>query len=290
MARAEWESTTRFAEQALAILEAEQPMTIRQLFYRLVSAGVIANDIKEYKRVSRTLTKLRDDGRCPFEWIVDRSRPSYEPNVFTDARGYLEACKRSYRKDYWAKQPKYVEVWVEKDAIIGAIQEVTDELGVIVRVGRGFLSATKAHETAKILASKKKPKIVFYLGDHDPSGQCIEQDIKRRILRYLLRVRFRPDFTLRRLAIHPEDIRKFNLPPLRVKDSDSRSARFRVKHGAQCVELDALPPVELRRRIREAIESQLDLEAWNRAIEIEKANGIPEGSTRGDTGVNVSAR
>jgi hypothetical protein len=298
MARAEWGSTTRFVEQALEILEAEQPMTIRQLFYRLVSAGVIANHMKDYKRVSRTMTKVRDDGRCPFAWIVDRSRPSYEPHVFQDAHGYMEACRRSYRKDYWAKQPKYVEVWVEKDAIIGAIQQVTDELGVTVRVGRGFLSATKAHETATILASKKKPKIVFYLGDHDPSGQCLEQDIKRRILRYsrvhhqasieqdlnpssdaewlcaiaetILR-QCSNDFTLQRLAIHPEDIRKFKLPPLRVKDSDSRSASFRAKHGDHCVELDALPPVELRRRLSDAIISQLDMEVWNRAIEIETA-------------------
>jgi hypothetical protein len=266
MARAEWESTTRFIEQALEILEAEQPMTVRQLFYRLVSVGVIANDRNDYQRVSRVMTTARDDGRCPFEWIVDRSRPSYEPNVWKDMRGYLRACKRSYRKDYWVKQPCYVEVWAEKDAIIGAIQEVTDDLGVIVRVGRGFLSATKAHETAEILADKDNPVTVFYLGDHDPSGRAIEEDLRRRIRGYGSGV-----FDLIRLAIHLEDIKKFKLPPLRVKDSDSRSARFRVKHGAQCVELDALPPVELRRRIREAIESQLDFEEWERSVEIEKA-------------------
>jgi hypothetical protein len=78
-------------------------------------------------------------------------------------------------------------------------------------------------------------------------------------------------FTLKRLAIHREDIRKYNLPPLRVKDSDTRSVSFREKHGRECVELDALPPTELRSRLSKAIKSQLDIFEWKRALDIENA-------------------
>src|SRR5713226_1688090 len=107
-------------------------MTIRQLFYRLVSQGLIPNDRKHYQFVSRIMTKARDDGRIPFEYITDRSRPEYKVNVFTDAAEYANVMQRAYRKDYWATQPNHVELWVEKDAIIGSIQDVTDELGITV--------------------------------------------------------------------------------------------------------------------------------------------------------------
>jgi len=249
---------------AVDILSREWPMTIRQLFYRLVSIRFVENNRSDYQRVSRLMTTARDDGRCPFKWIVDRSRPEYSPNVFDDAAGYAEAVKCSYRKNYWATQPNHCEVWVEKDAIIGSIQSVTDELGVTVRVGRGFLSTTKAHEIAERFKSISKPITVFYLGDHDPSGRIIEADLAARIEKY------GSHFALKRLAIFAGDIRKFGLPPLRVKMTDSRAKGFLSKYSDSCVELDALPPIELRKRIREAVEERLDRNLWNRAIEVER--------------------
>jgi hypothetical protein len=241
-------------------------MTVRQLFYRLVSAEYLENTRGDYCRLSRVLTRAREEGAIPFEWIVDRSRPTYAPSVFDDVKAGLRALRNCYRKNYWQDQPFHCEVWCEKDAVIGSIEPVSDELGVTVRVGRGFNSATRVHEIARLFNATDKPIRVFYLGDHDPSGRCIEAELCERTLRY-----GSGEFEMRRLAIHAADIKKFNLPPLRVKDSDSRAKTFRREHGSQCVELDALPPAELRRRIREAIESLLDREAWSRALAVEEA-------------------
>lgn len=265
MAKAEWQQTKVLVETAVSILEAESPMTIRQLFYRLVSSGLIQNDRNNYQRVSRVMTKARDDGRCDFDFIVDRSRPEYRASVWDDAQEYAETIKNSYRKDYWATQPNYVELWTEKDAIIGCIEGVTKELGVTVRVGRGFLSTTKSHEIAQRFRHISKPITVFYLGDHDPSGCDIESDVRSRVQRY-----GSGPFKMERLAIFAADIKKFNLPPLLVKETDSRAARFLEQHSNKCVELDALPPDELRKRIRDAVTDLLDLELWNRAVAVEE--------------------
>lgn len=273
MAKAEWAKTTVLISAARKILDIQQPMTIRQLFYRLVSAALIPNDRKHYQLVSRMMTKARDDGRIPFEYITDRSRPEYKPNVWDDANGYAQAVQRSYRKDYWATQPNHVEIWVEKDAIIGSIQDVTDELGVTVRVGRGFLSTTRANEIANFFDTIDKPITVFYLGDHDPSGQEIERDLYRRVHGYQLRHRGHDvdGFALKRLAIFNSDIAKFNLPPLRIKQSDTNAERFRQQYGNQAVELDALPPDVLRKRIKDAVENLIDFKLWNRAKATEQA-------------------
>jgi len=262
MAKGEWEKTTRLIDTAVGILGIENPMTIRQLFYRLVSVGAMANSRADYQRLSVVMSKARNDDRCDFDWIVDRSRPEYSPNVFKDAAGYGRCIQRSYRKDYWALQPNHVELWSEKDSVIGSIEGLTDKLGITVRVGRGFLSTTRIYEIARRFHALKKPITVFYIGDHDPSGREIEVNAWKRVAEYV-------DFDLKRLAIHREDIAEWNLPPLRIKDADTRSKQFRVEHGEDCVELDALPVTELRRRIQQAVEEKMDRPAWDRAVTVE---------------------
>src|SRR5437899_3361869 len=118
MAKAEWQETSRLIDLATAILEEQSPMTIRQLFYRLVSIKAIENSRHAFQKVSRLMTKARKDGRCSYDSIVDRSRPVYAPQVWDDPSEYAETIKRVYRKDYWHDQPEHVELWTEKDAVI----------------------------------------------------------------------------------------------------------------------------------------------------------------------------
>jgi hypothetical protein len=186
--------------------------------------------------------------------------------VFDDIQDGLRTLRNSYRRDYWSAQPSHVEVWAEKDAITGAIQPVTYELGVTMRVSRGFTSTTRVHEIASEFAAISMPVHVYYLGDHDPSGRAIELDLYDRVSKC-----DGVSFHMERLAILEQDIRRFKLPPLRVKLQDPRAAGFRRTFGNQAVELDALPPDELRRRVREAVESHIDGEAWTRALAVERA-------------------
>lgn len=270
MARREWQATTRLIEAAIEILKRENPGTIRQIFYCLVSGGLIENCLADYRRVSQALTKARNDGRIKFHWIVDRSRPSYRAATWTDLEEFGEAVLASYRRDNWQDQPNFVEVWCEKDAVIGSISEVTEEWAVTVRALRGFNSTTCAHAIARLFRQKKragKSIKVFYLGDWDPSGAAIEDDVVRRVSGY-----GSGPFTITRLAIHKADIAQFNLPPLRVKSSDPRANGFLRQHGNQAVELDALPPTELRARLQKAIRGEVDLACWQRALLIEQAH------------------
>ena len=101
-------------------------MTIRQLFYRLVSIGALENSRQDYVKVSRIMTIARNDGRVEWDAIVDRSRPDYAPSVWDDAAEYGQTLRSSYRKDYWRTQPTHVEIWVEKDAVVGSIEDLTD--------------------------------------------------------------------------------------------------------------------------------------------------------------------
>lgn len=270
MARSEWAKTTRLIDAAVKVLKAENPMTVRQCFYRLVSVGEIQNCIADYRRVSQILTTARNDGRIRFAWIVDRSRQDYSASTWTDLREFGECVLNSYRRDNWQDQPNFVEVWTEKDAIVGSILALTNEWAVTVRAQRGFNSTTCAHAIAQLFREKNaegKRIKVFYLGDWDPSGAAIEDDVARRVRNY----RSGP-FDIARLAIHKADIAKFNLPPLRVKSSDPRAHEFVRHHGSKAVELDALPPTELRARLEKAISGEVERDSWDRALAVEQAH------------------
>src|SRR5438552_18385488 len=101
-------------------------------------------------------------------------------NVFDNAAEYVEVVKRAYRRDNWQSKENYCEVWSEKGTVLGSIRTVADELGITVRVAHGFASAGMEGQVGNLFEDIDKEITVFYLGDHDPSGHVIEQDIHRR--------------------------------------------------------------------------------------------------------------
>lgn len=264
MARSRWKQTEILIREAYEILAYEHPMTLRQLFYRLVSKLVIQNDHPSYQRLSRVMTDARNSGEILFEWIVDRSKPEYIPNVWDDPEDYIKTVARAYKKDRWQDQPYHVEVWLEKDSIIGSVEDICRIHGVTLRAHKGFGSTTKKHEIAEFFASLGKPVVILYVGDHDPSGQDIERDLGVKLKQYGAY-----DFEIERLAILKEDIALFNLPPLKIKNSDPRAKKFKSTYGSEVVEADALPPRELRYRIDSAIRELIDMDTWERAERVE---------------------
>jgi hypothetical protein len=266
------------------VLEAYHPMTLRQLHYAIFSAAKISydNTQADYKRLSRATTYARRTHRIaqlnniditglistfPHDWIVDELREAEMVNMWTDAASYMDMVRHSYRRDNWQDQPNYVELWSEKATVLGSMRPITQGLGVTLRACRGFGSTGMEGKIGNLFESIDKPITIFYLGDHDPSGHDIQRDIHERAQEASGK-----EFAMVRLAIHPADIRAFNLPPQRIKTTDSRADGFKRKFGetAPTVELDALPVGELRDRVRNAIEGLIDFELWNRQLRVQE--------------------
>jgi len=279
--------TIELIEFVLLLLRRDHPMTLRQLHYAIFSAAVISyfNDQAHYKRLSRVTTLARrayrewelgpnseaySEPACsiPTGWIVDETRQEERVTVWQNARQYLEDTKTDYRRDIWADQPQHVEIWSEKATILGSIRPICYEWGVTRQVTHGFGSCGMESRIGEYFASLKKPITVFYLGDHDPSGRLIETDMHKRV-----ETAAGIHFKMRRLAIHLGDIKRFNLPPQRIKATDTRATGFKARYGdsAATVELDALPVQELRRRVESAITGVLDWDRWHRQIRVQDA-------------------
>lgn len=257
---------TGLAEEAELILMEENPMTLRQLFYRCVSAGLLSNEQSEYKRLGVVMTRLREAGCVPRTLIVDNMRQTSKPSSWTGLADFGDTVRDAYRKDLWSDQTEHVEVFVEKDAVAGTIKPVTERFDVGLNVCRGYASISFAGAIADEWALVDKPIHAYYAGDFDPSGFDIERDLREKLERYSGGC----EFSWHRLAVQQSDFDDFDLMRLPVKTSDRRAARFIKKHGNACAELDAIPPQVLRDRVQTAIESHIDQEAWVALMRTEK--------------------
>jgi hypothetical protein len=259
---------------AHTILEEIRPATVRAVCYRLFTLGIINSMAKsETNRVSVQLTWPRETSCIPWSWIVDETREPERVSAWKDPAAYVETVKRAYRRDRWIDQPERIEVWSEKGTVGGILAPVLEEYGITFRVMHGYGSATAVHQAATESCEDLRPLTVFYVGDWDPSGlHMSEVDLPRRLERY------EGDVDLRRLALTRADTH-VDLPSFPAKTKgpragsrgDPRYRWFLDRYGSRCWELDALSPVVLRERVKDAILAQLDLEAWHRADVAEAA-------------------
>lgn len=251
---------------ASRLLLDERPCTLRGLFYRIVSAGFLpSTDKVHYQRVGRLMTTLREARLIPFDWLVDNVRSTLKPSSWSGLGDFTETVRNAYRMDYWERLPEYVHVIVEKDAIAGVLQPVTHEFNVSLSPIRGYVSLSFAAEIANQWSQINKPITAYYLGDYDASGFDLERDVREKLTRYCDR-----PFNWQRLAVNQEDFDAFDLIALEPKQTDRRVAKFIREHGQSCAELDALPPTELRRRVRAAIESHVPSDSWERLQQVEQ--------------------
>ncbi len=250
--------------QMLEIVAENRPMTCRQLFYQMVSRGLIEKEESEYQNtVIRLATVLRRAGEMPFRWLTDNTRMMRKPLSHQSLSTFLEDTQSFYRRDLWQDQSDYVEVWLEKDALSGVLFEATRIWDVPLMVSRGYSSMSFLHAAAETITHVGKPTYLYYFGDADPSGR----DIPRVIERTLRELAPTADIKFQLVAVTDEQIAHYRLPTRPTKKTDVRARGF----VGESVEVDALPPRELVRLCRECIEQHIDPEILDRHRTIERA-------------------
>lgn len=247
-----------------------QPITLRGLFYRIVSTGYFpSTDKAHYDKVGRLLCTLRRSGWIPYSWIVDNIRSTRKPSSWSGLEDFADTVRGAYRKDFWSSLPTYVHIFIEKDAMTGVIQPVTDELDVPLSPVRGYVSDSYAHSIGSEWKRIAKPIYAFYIGDFDPSGFDLERSLREKLREHSGRS-VPVDECWHRIALNASDFDEHNLFELAPKKSDSRTKKFIEQHGSRCAEVDALDPNVIRQRVRDAVMGQIPAGAWERLQEVER--------------------
>jgi hypothetical protein len=236
--------------QALYLVVAEQkPMTVRQVFYQASVRGLVEKAETGYDKVQADLTKMRLEGWLPYDWLTDSTRWQRKPTTFDSIEDALSETARFYRKSLWRDADEYVEVWLEKDALAGVIYPITELYDVALMSARGYASLSFPHEAAADIEALGKPAFIYHLGDFDPSGVDASKNIEQRLREFAPNA----DITFERLAVTERQIFEWGLPTRPTKKSDSRAKQF----GEISVELDAVPPHNLRALVEQAINRNL---------------------------------
>lgn len=256
-------------EASYQILEEIQPASVRAVCYQLFRPwGLIPNMDKEWTdKVSVQLVWAREQGIIPWEWIVDPGREPRRYVGYKNVPAFFSEMQHGYARDLWADQPDLVEVWSEKSTVEGTLAPVLDEFRVTFRPLRGHTSATRIREGCR--DSDTRRLTAFYVGDRDPSGMHMsEKDLPKRIERY------EGDIELRRITLTADDCYDAKLSdksfPAITKKQDKRYPWYQREYGDLCWELDTQEPPITRARVRNAILSVLDADAWDRSLEMER--------------------
>lgn len=258
-------------------------LTLRQLYYQFVSRGWIPNNDKEYKRLGDIVNKARLAGMIDWDHIIDRTRNLKNLPHFNDPAHVIESSLDWFNIERWKDQPYHVEVWIEKDALVGVIEPTCENEDVGFFSCRGYTSQSEMWGASqRLLGQIKKGKkvLILHMGDHDPSGIDMTRDIRERIWKFLVVDHWRnkmegsganieqsigyidAHFKVDRVALNWDQIEEYEPPPNPAKLSDSRGAKYVQEYGNESWELDALEPTVLAALIRDGIDEVRDEDLW----------------------------
>lgn len=222
-------------------------LTLRAVYYGLVSVNAIANNERSYKRLSEVLNRARWAGLLDMTAIDDLQRVVVERPAWDDAADFAAAVVPQYRTDWWADGSTRVEVWAEKAAVASIVGPEAHRFGVPFMACRGYASLTALAEAGDRWDFGGPDRtVILYVGDLDPSGADMDRDIGERLEELAV-----TSVEVRRLALTRTQVDDHSLPPNPTKLTDSRAANW--THGRDSWELDALPAPVLAGLVRDAL-------------------------------------
>ncbi|MEU9888808.1 hypothetical protein [Sphaerisporangium sp. NPDC051011] len=172
MGRIQWPD---IVEQARRIVEEYGGgVTLRQVHYRLVAAGLIPNTPPTYRRLSSRLAQARREGRFPE--LIDTLREVHVPPAWPDAAAFLREAPEWFGLDRTRGQAHALYVAAEKDTLRSMFTSWLADLGVPVLVVRGFGSQSYVDVVRRRTQADPRKPVLLYVGDFDCSGEDVERD------------------------------------------------------------------------------------------------------------------
>lgn len=242
---------------AAIVKQYDTGVTLRQLFYRLVSAQHIPNTQAAYSRLSKVTAQARRDGWFPD--LIDNTRGIQVPMSWEEPKDAINDIIGAYRRDRTEGQEYTIYLGVEKNALRVQLQGWFQERGIPVLAFGGYPSQTFVNDIIDDIDRHGRPAVLLYGGDFDATGVDILRDFRKRTAGCWAETT--------RIALNEDQIAEHSLPPLPGKSWDPRADNFIAMYGELIqVELDALPPDVLKKIYEDAIGEYWNSDAYDKSI------------------------
>lgn len=244
-------------------------LTLRQLYYQHVARGLRENTERSYKQLGDIVSNGRLAGLIDWDAIEDRTRNLRGLSHWDSPIDIMRSASYGFRIAKWANQPNRVEVWVEKDALVGVIERICQRYDVNYFACRGYTSQSEMYAAAQRIASyidDGQDVHILHLGDHDPSGIDMTRDVRDRMEMFLEGM----GCGVNRLALNWDQVQLYTPPPNPAKITDSRFDGYQKRFGDESWELDALEPRVISDLIEEHILALRDDTLWEERTQEEQ--------------------
>jgi hypothetical protein len=278
--------TRALLEQVQEILDEYEdhlPLTVRQIFYRLVGAYGYEKTERAYGRLVDHLGNARRGRMIPFGVIRDDGVTGTTDVKYANIEAFHdETAKRArgYRRDRQALQPAYLELFCEAAGMVRQLERVAHPYSVSVWSGSGFDSLTAKYQVALRALERERPTILLHVGDYDPSGESIFASMTEDAAAFVEADHVIQTLQIEavRVALTAEQVAEYKLPTAPPKQEDSRS---RYWTGETC-QLEALAPDVLAEIVKQAIVDRLDFDILSLRLDVERMEraellGLPSG-------------
>ena len=204
-------------------------------------------------------------GLIDWDAIKDRGRQLNRLPHWGSPADIVEACAAQYNIDLWADQSWRVEVWTEKDAAVGVIDDLCRRYDVPYLACRGNSSTSAEYDGAmrfRRYRDKVQRCVILYAGDHDPSGVAMSAIHDRRLNEISVPV------YVDQVALNLDQVRRYGLAPNPVKKADTKAKAYIDRFGEDCWEIEALDPAVLQDLIEMAILKYLDRPRFEKRLKL----------------------
>jgi hypothetical protein len=259
--------TLALLDQVQAVLDEyrdQLPLTLRQIFYRLVGAHGYEKTERAYDRLGEALNKARRARVVAMDAIRDDGFISEAPVSFDSAEAFLDNAVRwagELRLDRQHGQERRLVLWCEASGMVPQLARVAAPFGIEVCSSGGFDSLTDKHRIGALWTDSAVT--VLHIGDHDPSGVHVFSSLAEDIEGFA--ADYGSDVEFFRLAVTPEQAVLYALPSAPPKSTDRR--RF---EGQETWQAEALDPRTLAAIVAAAIDERIDREIYEAMIEEEE--------------------
>ena len=248
-------------------------LSSREIYYKLLAKNLVksgAENNGEYDKVADLIRDARMGGLIDWDVIVDRNRETSIPYYRNSIEDAIESVADLYKLDRMRNQEVYLEVMIEKMAIYDVVDKITYPYTIPLTGNKGNSSKTVLYDTSKRLVkeqAKGKKCVILYIGDHDPSGLMMIDNIAETLK--LMGVNDF-NFELRPIALTYEQVLKYKLPPNDVKTKDKNAPNYIKQFGEYSWECDALPAKVLQDILEKEIKATVDMKKYTEILELEQ--------------------